>query len=89
MLVRDGGEVVADSTRIIERLEAVQPDPPLYPADPAERRRALELEELFDEEIDRTRDGCSSKRSTIPTTSSRCSRRASDGDARSTARLSR
>jgi glutathione S-transferase len=51
VLVRDGGEVVADSTRIIERLEAVKPDPPLYPADPAERRRALELEELFDEEI--------------------------------------
>src|SRR5262249_892650 len=51
VLVRDGGEVVADSTRIIERLEALQPDPPLYPADPAERRRAIELEAFFDEEL--------------------------------------
>ena len=51
VLVRDDGEVIADSTRIIERLEALQPDPPLYPADPAERRRALELEDFFDEEL--------------------------------------
>ena len=51
VLVRDGGEVVADSTRIIERLEALQPDPRLYPRDPAERRRALELEDFFDEEL--------------------------------------
>lgn len=51
MLVCDDGDVVADSTRIIERLEAVQPEPPLYPADPAQRRRALELEEFFDEEF--------------------------------------
>src|SRR5262249_19333771 len=51
VLVRDDGEVVADSTRIIERLEALQPDPPLYPAHPTERRRALELEEFFDEEL--------------------------------------
>ena len=27
------------------------PDPPLYPSDPAERARALELEEFFDEEL--------------------------------------
>jgi glutathione S-transferase len=31
------GRVVADSTRIIEELERLQPDPPLYPADPARR----------------------------------------------------
>ncbi len=92
VLVRDGGEVVADSTRIIERLEAVQPDPPLYPADPAERRRALELEELL-RRGDRTARAArcsSSKRSTIPTTSSRCSPTASDPRrARSTVPLSR
>jgi glutathione S-transferase len=33
------GEVVVDSMVIVERLEVLAPDPPLYPADPA--RRAL------------------------------------------------
>ena len=33
----DGDTVIADSTRILEHLEARFPDPPLYPADPAER----------------------------------------------------
>jgi glutathione S-transferase len=50
VLVLDG-EAVFDSTRIIERLERLRPDPPLYPADPGERRRALALEEFFDEEL--------------------------------------
>jgi glutathione S-transferase len=45
------GETIADSTRIIEALERRHPERPLYPADPDARRRALELEELFDEEI--------------------------------------
>lgn len=43
------GTRIGDSTRIIEELERRWPDPPLYPADPDERRRALELEEFFDE----------------------------------------
>ena len=50
VLVIDG-KAVADSTRIIEKLESVRPNPPLYPTDPAERRRALELEEFMDEEV--------------------------------------
>lgn len=33
----DGDLVVADSTAILEHLEATRPDPPLYPADPARR----------------------------------------------------
>ena len=33
----DGDTVIADSTRILEHLEARFPVPPLYPADPAER----------------------------------------------------
>jgi len=45
------GKAIADSTRIIEALEALQPAPPLYPADPRERERALALEEFFDEEL--------------------------------------
>jgi glutathione S-transferase len=45
------GRNVGDSTAIIAALEERYPDPPLYPADIAERRRALELEEFFDEEL--------------------------------------
>lgn len=44
------GERIVDSTRIIEALERSWPDPPLYPSEEADRRRALELEEFFDEE---------------------------------------
>jgi glutathione S-transferase len=43
------GERIVDSTRIIRALEQRYPEPPLYPADPDERRGALELEEYFDE----------------------------------------
>jgi glutathione S-transferase len=46
-----GGERIGDSTSIIAALEERYPDPPLYPAEPAERRRALDLEEYFDEEL--------------------------------------
>jgi len=45
------GRRIGDSTAIIEALEAYQPDPPLYPTDAAERARALELEDFFDEEL--------------------------------------
>jgi glutathione S-transferase len=45
------GRRISDSTAIIAALEEHYPEPPLYPADPAERRRALDLEELFDEEL--------------------------------------
>ena len=38
-----------DSTRVIAALEERNPEPALYPADPDERRRALELEDFFDE----------------------------------------
>src|SRR5437899_9445282 len=45
------GQVIADSTAIIGALERLVPDPALYPSDPAEHRRALELEDFFDEEL--------------------------------------
>src|SRR6058998_1760494 len=45
------GKAIGDSTRIIEVLEQRWPDPPLYPRDEAARRRALELEDFFDEEL--------------------------------------
>jgi glutathione S-transferase len=43
------GERIVDSTAIIAALERRQPEPALYPADPGQRRRALELEDYFDE----------------------------------------
>ena len=45
------GDVIGDSTVIIRELERRYPEPPLYPDDPAERRRALEIEDFFDEEL--------------------------------------
>jgi glutathione S-transferase len=40
---------IRDSTAIIAALERRQPEPALYPEDPAQLKRALELEEYFDE----------------------------------------
>jgi glutathione S-transferase len=45
------GVTVTDSTAIIAALEQRYPNPPLYPTDPEHRRRALELEDFFDEEL--------------------------------------
>ncbi|HLM87204.1 MAG TPA: glutathione S-transferase family protein [Solirubrobacteraceae bacterium] len=45
------GERIADSTAIIAALERRFPEPALYPSDPQELRRALELEEWFDEQL--------------------------------------
>jgi len=45
------GRSIGDSTRIIAAIEERWPQPPLYPPDPNQRRRALELEEFFDEEL--------------------------------------
>jgi glutathione S-transferase len=43
------GRPIGDSTRIIEALEERYPDPALYPCDAEARRRALALEDYFDE----------------------------------------
>jgi glutathione S-transferase len=45
------GVAISDSSKIIDALEHTYPDPALYPADPEERRRALELQKYFDEEL--------------------------------------
>jgi glutathione S-transferase len=45
------GKRIGDSTAIIAALEERYPEPSLYPADISQRRRALELEEFFDEEL--------------------------------------
>jgi glutathione S-transferase len=50
-IVRFGEAVIHGSARIIDELENRFPDPALYPADPALRRRALEIATWFDQEI--------------------------------------
>jgi glutathione S-transferase len=50
-IVQFDGETIADSTAIIGALEQRHPEPALYPSEPVERRRALDLEEFFDEEL--------------------------------------
>jgi glutathione S-transferase len=50
-IIQIEGRTIGDSTDVIAALEDRFPDPPLYPADPEQRRRALELEDFFDEEL--------------------------------------
>jgi glutathione S-transferase len=45
------GRSIGDSTRIIAAIEERWPHQPLYPEDKAQLRRALALEEFFDEEL--------------------------------------
>ncbi len=45
------GRRIGDSTAIIAALEERRPEPALYPTDPGERRRAIELEDWFDVEV--------------------------------------
>jgi glutathione S-transferase len=44
-------QAISDSTRIIAALEERYKEPPLYPREPALRKRALELEDDFDETL--------------------------------------
>src|SRR5699024_10190057 len=50
-ILRLNGETIGDSTRIVEELEREYPEPPLYPEDPDDRRRALGREEFCEEEL--------------------------------------
>jgi glutathione S-transferase len=45
------GQFVADSSRILAEIERLRPDPPLFPSDPNERARALELAEFYDNQV--------------------------------------
>jgi glutathione S-transferase len=45
------GDAIGDSTAIVATVERRWPAPALYPADPAERSRALEVEDFFDEQL--------------------------------------
>lgn len=46
-----GGKAIADSTRIIAALEKQHPEWPLYPHDPAELERTIQLEDELDETL--------------------------------------
>jgi glutathione S-transferase len=48
-VIVDDGEVIADSAVILRHLEDRYPDPPLFPADPAERARLDVFIEWFNE----------------------------------------
>jgi glutathione S-transferase len=50
-LLEIDGRAIGDSSEIIAVLEERHPEPPLFPADPEQRRRALEIEDFFDEEL--------------------------------------
>lgn len=50
-LLQLDGRTISDSTAILAALEQRYPEPPLYPVDPEQRHRALELEDFFDEEL--------------------------------------
>lgn len=45
----DGGEKVSGSRAILRKLDELQPDPPLLPADPEQRARVLAAEQWGDE----------------------------------------
>jgi len=45
------GHVLVGSNHILAEIERLRPDPPLYPADPADRERALAIEAYFDEHV--------------------------------------
>jgi glutathione S-transferase len=49
--LRMNGEKISGSRKILRRLEELRPDPPLYPADPEERRRVEEAEAWGDQTL--------------------------------------
>ena len=50
-VVRVDGQVITGSASIVQWLERANPQPPLYPDDPAGRREALELQRWLDDEV--------------------------------------
>ncbi len=48
ILEEEDGDYLCDSSAICDYLEHIQPDPPLYPADPRDRAKALWYEEYGD-----------------------------------------
>jgi len=50
-VLRDGAAVVAGSAAIVDHLERTRPDHPLYPADPSERAKGLDIQTWFDAHV--------------------------------------
>ena len=50
-ILRIDGRVLAGSAHILDEIERLRPDPPLFPADPEARQRALRIQAYFDEEV--------------------------------------
>jgi glutathione S-transferase len=50
-VLKDGDQVVAGSAAIIDHLEKHHPTPALYPEDPKQRERALEIQSWFDDHV--------------------------------------
>ena len=50
-ILRHQGRVLKDSAAVLEYLEQAYPSPPLFPTDPQQRARALEIEKWFDDQV--------------------------------------
>jgi len=50
-ILRHQGRVLKCSAAVLDYVEQTWPDPPLVPAEPAQRQRALEIEQWFDDTI--------------------------------------
>jgi len=50
-ILRHEGRVLKNSAAVLDYIESTFPDPPLYPADPAQQARALEIQQWFDDVI--------------------------------------
>lgn len=53
VLVEDGGPVISDSAAIVEYLEEIRPDAPLFPGGPADRAEIRRLVAWFDQKFNR------------------------------------
>ncbi|TXH02546.1 MAG: glutathione S-transferase family protein [Nevskiaceae bacterium] len=50
-VLRHAGRVLKNSAEVLDYVEQTWPEPPLYPADPVQRERALGIQQWFDDEI--------------------------------------
>ena len=50
-ILRHQGRVLKDSAAVLEYLEEAYPNSPLFPTDPQQRARAMEIERWFDDEV--------------------------------------
>ena len=50
-ILRHEDKVLKSSAAVLDYVEQAWPDPPLYPADPAQRENGLEIQKWFDDQI--------------------------------------